>query len=68
VVPDPFTYVAIHFPTIEPDILDKLWHILDDCGYGLGTCVEGDLKHFHKGRYKLAQRFYKRGEAAPGAS
>jgi calcineurin-binding protein cabin-1 len=48
---------------VEPDIPDKVWHILyDDCLYALGTCVEGDLKHFHKARYKLAQGFYKRGE------
>ncbi|XP_066371477.1 calcineurin-binding protein 1 isoform X2 [Miscanthus floridulus] len=49
---------------VEPDILDKVWHILyDDCLYALGTCVEGELKHFHKARYKLAQGLYRRGEA-----
>lgn len=49
---------------IEPDLLDKVWHILyDDCLYALGTCVEGELKHFHKARYKLAQGLYRRGEA-----
>ncbi|PWZ56789.1 Calcineurin-binding protein cabin-1 [Zea mays] len=48
----------------ESDILDKVWHILyDDCLYALGTCVEGELKHFHKARYKLAQGYYRRGEA-----
>lgn len=48
---------------VEPDILDKVWHILyDDCLYALGTCVEGELKHFHKARYKLAQGLYRRGE------
>uniref|UniRef100_K4A4Q4 Uncharacterized protein n=1 Tax=Setaria italica TaxID=4555 RepID=K4A4Q4_SETIT len=50
---------------VEPDLLlDKVWHILyDDCLYALGTCVEGELKHFHKARYKLAQGLYRRGEA-----
>ncbi|KAF8681835.1 hypothetical protein HU200_045277 [Digitaria exilis] len=49
---------------VEPDLLDKAWHILyDDCLYALGTCVEGELKHFHKARYKLAQGLYRRGEA-----
>ncbi|KAJ1281626.1 hypothetical protein BS78_04G319800 [Paspalum vaginatum] len=49
---------------VEPDTLDKVWHILyDDCLYALSTCVEGELKHFHKARYKLAQGFYRRGEA-----
>ncbi|KAE8809006.1 hypothetical protein D1007_14433 [Hordeum vulgare] len=49
---------------VKPDLLDKAWHILyDDCLHALGTCVEGELKHFHKARYKLAQGFYRRGEA-----
>ncbi|PAN45643.1 hypothetical protein PAHAL_9G132400 [Panicum hallii] len=49
---------------VEPDLLDKVWHILyDDCLLALGTCVEGELKHFHKARYKLAQGLYRRGEA-----
>lgn len=49
---------------VKTDLLDKAWHILyDDCLHALGTCVEGELKHFHKARYKLAQGFYRRGEA-----
>ncbi|CAN6287211.1 unnamed protein product [Urochloa humidicola] len=49
---------------VEPDLLDKVWHILyDDCLHALGTCAEGELKHFHKARYKLAQGLYRRGEA-----
>ncbi|KAM0822283.1 hypothetical protein ACQ4PT_071592 [Festuca glaucescens] len=49
---------------VEPDLLDKVWRILyDDCLYALGTCVEGELKHFHKARYKLAQGLFRRGEA-----
>lgn len=49
---------------IDPNLLDKAWHILyDDCLLGLRVCVEGELKHFHKARYALAQGLYKRGEA-----
>jgi calcineurin-binding protein cabin-1 len=49
---------------VEPGLLDKVWRILyDDCLYALGTCVEGELKHFHKARYKLAQGLLRRGEA-----
>ncbi|KAF7817092.1 calcineurin-binding protein 1 isoform X1 [Senna tora] len=43
--------------------LDKAWSILyNDCISALEICVEGDLKHFHKARYMLAQGIYKRGE------
>ncbi|KAF0927405.1 hypothetical protein E2562_032713 [Oryza meyeriana var. granulata] len=49
---------------VDPDLLDKAWRILyDDCLCALGTCVESELKHFHKARYKLAQGLYRRGEA-----
>ncbi|KAL3650774.1 hypothetical protein CASFOL_007177 [Castilleja foliolosa] len=42
---------------------EKVWNLLySDCLSALETCVEGDLKHFHKARYMLAQGFYKRGE------
>ncbi|KAJ7965908.1 Tetratricopeptide repeat (TPR)-like superfamily protein [Quillaja saponaria] len=42
--------------------LEEVWHMLyNDCLSGLETCVEGDLKHFHKARYMLAQGLYKRG-------
>ncbi|XP_039139990.1 calcineurin-binding protein 1 isoform X1 [Dioscorea cayenensis subsp. rotundata] len=48
---------------IEPHLLDEAWHMLyDDCLSALEICVEGELKHFHKARYKLAQGLYKRGE------
>ncbi|KAL2548434.1 Tetratricopeptide repeat (TPR)-like superfamily protein [Forsythia ovata] len=41
---------------------EKAWHLLySDCLSALETCVEGDLKHFHKARYMLAQGLYKRG-------
>jgi calcineurin-binding protein cabin-1 len=44
--------------------LDEAWCMLyGDCISALETCVEGDLKHFHKARYMLAQGLYKRGES-----
>ncbi|KAL8264591.1 hypothetical protein R6Q59_022721 [Mikania micrantha] len=40
------------------------WHMLyDDCLSALQICVEGDLKHFHKARYMLAQGLYSKGES-----
>lgn len=49
---------------IEPQQLDEAWHLLyDDCLSGLEVCVEGELKHFHRARYRLAQGLYKRGES-----
>ncbi|XP_072951059.1 calcineurin-binding protein 1 isoform X2 [Typha angustifolia] len=48
---------------VQPDLLDKVWHILyEDCLSALGICVEGELKHFHKARYMIAQGYYRRGE------
>lgn len=42
--------------------MEGVWHMLyNDSLSALGTCVEGDLKHFHKARYMLAQGLYKRG-------
>jgi len=47
----------------ETHVLDEAWHILyDDCISALEVCVEGELKHYHKARYMLAQGLYKRGE------
>ncbi|MED6192117.1 hypothetical protein PIB30_007294 [Stylosanthes scabra] len=44
--------------------LETAWSMLyNDCLSALETCVEGDLKHFHKARYILAQGLYKRGES-----
>lgn len=44
--------------------LDTAWSILyNDCLSALETCVEGELKHFHKARYMLAQGLYRRGES-----
>lgn len=43
--------------------LEGVWHMLyNDCLSALEICVEGDLKHFHKARYMLAQGFYRRGD------
>ncbi|KAL7159263.1 hypothetical protein ABFS83_01G016200 [Erythranthe nasuta] len=41
---------------------EEVWNLLySDCLSALETCVEGDLKHFHKARYMLAQGFHYRG-------
>ncbi|CAH9121246.1 unnamed protein product [Cuscuta epithymum] len=41
--------------------LEEVWHILyRDCLLALESCVEGDLKHFHKARYMLAKGLYRR--------
>lgn len=46
----------------ESHQLDDAWHLLyNDCLSALQICVEGDLKHFHKARYMLAQGLYKKG-------
>ncbi|XP_057516436.1 calcineurin-binding protein 1 isoform X3 [Amaranthus tricolor] len=43
--------------------LDEIWRMLySDCLSALEICVEGDLKHFHKARYMLAQGLYRRGD------
>ena len=38
-------------------VLKKLWRKVI-----IEVCVEGQLKHFHKSKYMLAQGFYNRGE------
>ncbi|KAK4412567.1 Calcineurin-binding protein 1 [Sesamum alatum] len=41
---------------------ENAWNLLYcDCLSALETCVEGDLKHFHKARYMLAQGLHRRG-------
>lgn len=51
----------------EDSVKSEVWNMLyGDCLCALETCIEGELKHFHKGRYMLAQGLYKRGES--GAS
>lgn len=47
----------------ESKWLEEVWEMLyADCLSALETCVEGDLKHFHKARYILAQGFYRRAQ------
>ncbi|KAI3860081.1 hypothetical protein MKX03_033781 [Papaver bracteatum] len=44
--------------------LDEAWHVLySDCLSAIEVCVEGELKHFHKARYTLAQGWYRKGES-----
>lgn len=44
--------------------LEQAWNLLyNDCLSALETCVEGDLKHFHKARYMLSQGLHRRGGA-----
>ncbi|KDP34142.1 hypothetical protein JCGZ_07713 [Jatropha curcas] len=46
----------------ESNHMDEIWNMLyNDCLSALEICVEGDLKHFHKARYMLAQGLYRRG-------
>lgn len=48
----------------EVHLLEEAWHLLyTDSLCAIQSCVEGDLKHFHKARYTLAQGFYRRGES-----
>lgn len=43
--------------------LEDAWRMLySDCLSALQVCVEGELKHFHKARYRLAQGLHKRGD------
>ncbi|CAI0441429.1 unnamed protein product [Linum tenue] len=58
VIDDTFSEDSSH----KSNYLEEVWHILyHDCLSALENCVEGDLKHFHKARYMLAQGLYKRG-------
>ncbi|KAI4376285.1 hypothetical protein MLD38_014066 [Melastoma candidum] len=44
--------------------LEEVWGMLyNDCLIALEGCIGGDLKHFHKARYMLAQGYYKRGQS-----
>lgn len=49
-----------HEDALKSEIWDKLY---SDCLSALETCVEGELKHFHKARYMLAQGLYRKGES-----
>lgn len=43
---------------------EQVWNLLySDCLSALETCVEGDLKHFHKARHMLSQGLFRRGGA-----
>ncbi|XP_050215322.1 calcineurin-binding protein 1 isoform X2 [Mercurialis annua] len=45
----------------ELNCMEDVWNMLyNDCLSALEICVEGDLKHFHKARYMLAQGLYRR--------
>ncbi|XP_078149129.1 calcineurin-binding protein 1-like isoform X3 [Carex rostrata] len=45
------------------ELIEKAWSVLyNDCLLALGSCVQGELKHFHKAKYKIAQGLYKRGD------
>lgn len=47
---------------VSTEQLENVWNLLySDCLSALEICVEGDLKHFHKARYMLAQGLYRRG-------
>ncbi|XP_056176794.1 calcineurin-binding protein 1 isoform X2 [Syzygium oleosum] len=54
-------------PERKPEELRQMedaWNMLySDCLSALETCIEGDLKHFHKARYMLAQGLYGRGKS-----
>ncbi|XVF48614.1 hypothetical protein PTKIN_Ptkin03bG0204200 [Pterospermum kingtungense] len=42
--------------------MEEAWNMLyNDCISALEICVGGDLKHFHKARFMLAQGLYKKG-------
>ncbi|XP_062023853.1 calcineurin-binding protein 1 isoform X1 [Rosa rugosa] len=51
----------------EDAVKSEVWNMLySDCLCALETCIEGELKHFHKARYMLAQGLHQRGKS--GAS
>lgn len=49
---------------VDVQKFEQVWNLLySDCLSALETCVEGDLKHFHKARYMLSQGLHRRGGA-----
>ena len=45
----------------EKSNIEDAWNILfDDCVKALEACIEGDLKHYHKARFRLAQALFSR--------
>lgn len=48
---------------VDAKLIEEALHILyDDCISALEVCTEGELKHYHKARYALAQGLFNRGE------
>lgn len=67
--PDSLLHVKDGVSTSNSEVVDipkseQVWNLLyNDCLSALETCVEGDLKHFHKARYILARGLHQRGGA-----
>ncbi|XP_024373289.1 calcineurin-binding protein 1 isoform X1 [Physcomitrium patens] len=48
---------------VDKELLNQVWNTLfDDCAAALQSCFDGELKHFHKARYRLALGLHCRGE------
>lgn len=53
--------ISLESSEFPEDNLEEVWDLLyKDCLSALEICVDGDLKHFHKARYMLAQGLYRR--------
>lgn len=58
-----------NYPTVadldeeaSKELLKQVWNILfEDCIGALQSCFEGELKHFHKARYRTALGLHCRG-------
>ncbi|OMO66888.1 Tetratricopeptide-like helical [Corchorus capsularis] len=49
-------------PIDDTKKMEEVWNMLyNDCLSALEICVGGDLKHFHKARFMLAQGLYRKG-------
>lgn len=47
----------------DKELLNQVWNALfDDCAAALQSCFDGELKHFHKARYRLALGLHCRGD------
>ncbi|KAG0581073.1 hypothetical protein KC19_4G222800 [Ceratodon purpureus] len=47
----------------DKELLKQVWNALfDDCAAALQSCFDGELKHFHKARYRLALGLHCRGD------
>lgn len=48
---------------LDSELIEEAWSVLyNDCLLALESCLQGELKHFHKAKYMIAQGFYKRGD------